>query len=337
LFAALTQLIEYIIRAYLDSSESARFTALAIAMGQKQSSRKPQGSYLEAFVAIKKFPTLISKFEVVYGDVQRVKRAIPKLVTTARFAGSLGAYYALIGTTGVVLQWIHIQQTYQLTDAVKRIAVAQEAMVALEVPIKFAQYVYDKVEYEIDTTAQLPGGNKNIYFVFNPDNKWYPEFSKLNKRKPLGDQFCGFSDDLPAMCLWMRFVRILLRVAKGKHSGQVPHGEEIFHLIIPTYSLVRYEAPMKFSEEIHPLIIHGDVLFGKKFVQLNLPDAHPAMLDRVENLYKEPGWFESWLRPNQSFLGRSQRWLTGQQERRWVHEAIAGGASQDSGARKKRV
>lgn len=155
----------------------------------------------EAFVAIQKVPKIIGVIESIHGDIQRVKQIIPNLVTTARFAGTLGAYYALIGTAGVVLQCIQVSQTYEFIDTVRRIAGAQEAMVALEVPTKFAQHVYDRVEYEISTSAHLPEGKNNIFFVFNPDNKWHPRFFKLNKQKPLGDHFCGFSDDLSALCL----------------------------------------------------------------------------------------------------------------------------------------
>lgn len=263
-------------------------------MGQKPS-REPQRGVL---VAIKRFPAILSKCEEMQQDLART---VPNLVTTARFASTLGAYYALIGTAGVILQWVHIGQTSELISGVKRIARAQEAKAALAVSARFAEAVYTKVRYEIDQTSLSK--RENVFFVFNPDNIWHPGFYQLNKRQPLGHQFCGFSDDLPALCLWMRFVRILLADLKRKKPGRYNNNKkEVFHLIIPSYSAIRYENPIVFSEELYPLVIHGEVLFGNSQVQLNLPDSDQITLDRVGNLYKPPRFWESFQGPTKPIL-----------------------------------
>ncbi|KAF2688463.1 hypothetical protein K458DRAFT_484514 [Lentithecium fluviatile CBS 122367] len=254
------------------------------------------------FVAVKSLPELIAQFENVYGDIQLLKQELPKLVVNARFAGALGAYYALLGTAGIVLQCIQIKQTGELIAGIGRIADAQEAMVALKVPIALAQNIYNKVHYEIKSRAKFSDGKNHAYFVFHPDISWHSWFWRLNEEKPLGNQFYSYSDDLPSLCIFMRFLWIYLSDDKRKNPEKYSRGEIVFHVIVPAYAPIRYDKPISFAKELHPLVLHGEVT-GRRLLQLNLPDMKTENLDHVENLYVNPWFGCKWFEKKAVVLG----------------------------------
>ncbi|PSN67533.1 hypothetical protein BS50DRAFT_574207 [Corynespora cassiicola Philippines] len=216
------------------------------------------------------------------GGVQQARGVIPLITTPAKYASALGAYHALLGKAGVALP--QVLNRFEPLKSVRRIANAQEASVALDSPTKFAKKVYSMTKYHIDSTAKPLDGERHLYFIYHPDNDWYPQFCEMLDQKQL-NRFCGVSDNLPALCFWMRFVRILLRETNRRRSLVV---EDVFHIIIPAYWPIHFEGQIDFSDELYPLVIHGEVHQGKPQVKLNLPYAEDWILDNVENTYEEP-------------------------------------------------
>ncbi|KAF2668170.1 hypothetical protein BT63DRAFT_269999 [Microthyrium microscopicum] len=113
------------------------------------------------------------------------------------------------------------------------------------------------------------------------------------------------SDNLDGLCLWMRYLRLYFKERGG--NTKAPH----FHLLMPAYRTTVIEEPLSFSNELHPLTIHGVKHDFRPLVQMNLPSTNLNLLEGI-GLWSPPKlsaldrfipWKQEILMPSSRILG----------------------------------
>jgi hypothetical protein len=143
----------------------------------------------------------------------------------------------------------------------------------------FAQHVYDFVQLRIDEV----GGLKHRFFVYHPDDNWYPAFRKLIRQNPLPPSFCAKSDDLDGLTLFMQSIRKSLE--EESEAGK----EIVFHLLIPAWAPIAILEPLHFPDDLYPLCVEGLKHQGKPYVALNFPAAPMNLFHGVANVRDPKG------------------------------------------------
>lgn len=204
-----------------------------------------------------------------------IRREWPKIHT---FLSSLilqlgrNQYLPLFNTflqaSGVVAQYLTVIQG---TKALERIGATMDAQTGLLAPQKFARQVYRFVKQRSAETRN--DGSTHIFFVYHPDTDWHPEFfhHATHDRDPLPSNFLGLSENLDALCVWMKFLRGLMnKVQPGKIIQ--------FHILIPAYRPLIIEEPLRFSDDLLPLSVEGHIHNSMPHVWMNLPDVSNELL-----------------------------------------------------------
>jgi hypothetical protein len=213
----------------------------------------------------------------------------PTVKTMASYSVYFKGFRTFVNAAGVVARFIPVYQGYQIIGELKGIRQELVAQTGLDAPIKFATQVHMYIKDEARKTPYTNNGAKHLFFVYHPDNDWHSYFNHLVEQHPLSSRFCGMSENLDSLCLWMRFLRILFsmerRDAMSKKEEVV-----VFHLLIPAYRPFVIKEPLNFSDELQPLNIHGLINNTNPYVQINLPRVDPEILQGV-GIWKKP---QSW-------------------------------------------
>lgn len=223
-------------------------------------------------------------FDDIPGDIDRAinnlqkvcdsaKSAMPPIKVMASQAMNLAKFYPFCVAVGVAVQCIQVYQGQQIIAALREVKQELAVQTGLDAPQKFATQVYDYINQKTKETAKY--GKKHLFFLYHPDTDWHPPFSTMVESRPLPDTFYGMSENLDALCVWMRFIRIMF--TKTKELGK----NTMFHILMPAYRPFVIEEPLVFSEVLQPLCIHGMIHNNMPYVQLNLPRADPDKLDGV--------------------------------------------------------
>ena len=163
---------------------------------------------------------------------------------------------------------------------------------SLDAPEKFANQVYRYIQHEAKNTVDVNDKRKHLYFLYHPDTDWLPHFYHLAEQEPLSRKFYGMSENLAALCLWMRFLRIVFNAQEGVNPGK--RGKDVvFHLLIPAYRPFVIKEPLDFSDVLQPLCVHGLIHNVEPYVQINLPWAKPNMLQGV-GIWEKPRDWRFW-------------------------------------------
>lgn len=222
-------------------------------------------------------------------DVFR-NRVVPTVKTIASHSVYFAGFHTFVNAAGVVAQFIQVYQGHQIIGELKGIRQELVAQTGLDAPVKFATQVHMYIRNEARKTPYTNNGTKHLYFVYHPDTDWHPYFNHLVEQHPLSSRFYGMSENLDALCLWMRFLRILFsmerRDAMSKREEVI-----VFHLLIPAYRPFVIEEPLDFSDELQPLCIHGLINNINPYVHINLPWVDPEMLHDVGIWKKPQGWW----------------------------------------------
>lgn len=134
------------------------------------------------------------------------------------------------------------------------------------------------------------------FFVYHPDTDWYPGFTKLVSEKRLGPRFCGWSNQLDSLFLFMLAARKEMadRSANSEKSGR-HHRPVKFHIIIPAYQPVIVTDFLSCPEAAGDFVIEGKIHNSYPLVWLNLPPEQSHYLHDVGNWTPpSPGWVD-WL------------------------------------------
>jgi hypothetical protein len=123
---------------------------------------------------------------------------------------------------------------------------------------------------------------KHYFFVYHPDNDWYPAFSELIKQEPLPQNFHGLSENLDGLVAWMKIIRRGL-IELNENEGT----EAVSRILFPAYDHYALPESFKFPKELYPLHLECPKK-GGAYVGLNLPDAPRSLLCGVDNLADQP-------------------------------------------------
>ncbi|KAF2455436.1 hypothetical protein BDY21DRAFT_350826 [Lineolata rhizophorae] len=232
--------------------------------------------------------------------MERVQGAAGVVLPTVKTVAGLASCYSNIFTSfvaaaGVAAQFIQVSQNRQAIQELKEIRQELVAQTGLVAPKKFAKQVCNYIHMKANETAH--SNDKHIYFLYHPDNDWHPDFSELIKRRPLPGNFYGMSENLDALSVWMRFLRVVF--AERKRWGK----SAIFHVLMPAYRPFVIKDPLAFCDKLQPLCLHGLVHNNAPNVRLNLPDAKEDMLDGVGLVKQDIGWFGFKAKSSPRLLG----------------------------------
>ncbi|KAF5018739.1 hypothetical protein F66182_9274 [Fusarium sp. NRRL 66182] len=195
------------------------------------------------------------------------------LVDSARLFGQ----FSMIATT--LGMGANIIQTYQGVQALNLIAAklgdisnSLEAQAALTAQRDFPQYVYDMIRERLSQTSVDPDRD-HWFFLWHPDTDWYPKFFHLVEERPLPPRFCGYTNQLDSVFMFMLAARERITKRENyKARKKQPCRPVQLHLIIPAYQTILLPERMQIPEEIGDFVIEGRINSNRPFVWLNLPE-----------------------------------------------------------------
>lgn len=206
-------------------------------------------------------------------------------------------YFGLIATSvGIAANLVLVYQGVQvlqlmatsLQDISNRVA-AHTALIAQK---EFPHYVFDMIRERLDQTSGDPVSD-HWFFIFHPDNDWYPAFHKHLKKKPLSPRFCGYTNQIDTAFVFMLATRKYLEEMRqeSKKRGK-PVRPVKLHLLIPAYQPILIVEALKIPEDIGDFVMEGRINSNKEFVWLNLPEAQRRYVIDIGQWIPEPlGWW----------------------------------------------
>ncbi|EER28594.1 hypothetical protein D8B26_001138 [Coccidioides posadasii str. Silveira] len=209
--------------------------------------------------------------------------AFPTVKVLASLAAYGGALHPFIAAAGATAQFVSAYQNTQIAAVLRDIEQQLAVQNSLVAPGKFAKIVHAYIRSKAQETKDHEANN--YYFLYHPDTDWHALFYELVQHKePLPKNFYGMSDDLNGLCLWMRFIR---RVIKKTRQDQVT-----FHLLMPSYRFYDIQEPVEFDDTLKPLYLHCEKHNSMPYVRINVPDSQRGMLRRVEVWERPAGVWE---------------------------------------------
>ncbi|KAL1963261.1 hypothetical protein VTN77DRAFT_8484 [Rasamsonia byssochlamydoides] len=224
------------------------------------------GASQEAVKLSKEVEAFMSTMKVVSSSLGDVAKYTAAFTSSA---AAIGMVANLVSTCQ------SIEQLKQISSHLGTISASLDAQTALLAPEKFAEKVYLFVRASVkDATPD------DWYFVFHPDTDWHPYFEeKVRKEGPLGKNFCGISNELDALILYMLAVRQVREKKQQRTRQQLPI--PVFHLLLPAYTPYVVPDPLIFPEGLHPFRMKGEIHRGRELVWLNLPGVDRKMLTHI--------------------------------------------------------
>ncbi|KAF7553372.1 hypothetical protein G7Z17_g3658 [Cylindrodendrum hubeiense] len=164
-------------------------------------------------------------------------------------------------------------QVLQLIAArLKDISTSLAAQTALVAQKEFPQYVYEMIRERLGQTSDDKTCD-HLFFVYHPDDDWYPKFYHLLEKNPPGPRFCGYTNQIDTIFIFMLAVRrrIQEKERRAEEKGR-PKRPTKLHLIIPAYQPILILEALKIPEEIGDFVMEGRINSNTEFVWLNLPE-----------------------------------------------------------------
>ncbi|RYO88346.1 hypothetical protein DL763_006043 [Monosporascus cannonballus] len=256
----------------------------------------PVARTVEAYEKVIKIGDVTSKAASLLDKTESLIPSLQVVTESACDKVALIARFTMIGSA--IGFGVHAVQQYQGNQALKLIAArlqeigqTLEAQTVLMAQQLFPQYVYDMVQERLDATS----GKRESHwiFVYHPDTDWYPGFCKLVSEKRLGRRFCGWSNQLDALFLFMLAVR--KELAENPSYERNRHRPVKFHILIPAYQPVIVTDFLSCPAGAGDFVIEGKIHNGQPLVWLNLPAEQEHFLRDVGNWKPpSPGWVD-WL------------------------------------------
>lgn len=233
----------------------------------------------------------------------KVRAFIPSMQVMGRsFADSariFASFSSLATAAGIAANTVVAYQgvkVLQLIDArLRDMAASLAAQTALIAQKDFPQYVYDMVRERVTQTSLDPARD-HWFFVYHPDNDWYPGFYRLleQDRDAIGPAFCGYTNQIDTAFVFMLAARrrIQRREYLARREGR-PVRPTMLHLLIPAYQPVLIFEALKIPEEIGDFVMEGRINNNREFVWLNLPEDQRHYLQDIGRFQPpSPGWFD---------------------------------------------
>ncbi|GAB1317167.1 Nipped-B-like protein B [Madurella fahalii] len=213
---------------------------------------------------------------------------------SARIFASFNSIAMTAGIAANVVVAYQGVQVLQLIDArLKDMAASLAAQTALIAQKDFPQYVYDMIRERITQTSLDPS-HDHWFFVYHPDNDWYPGFYRLLEKEMIGPEFCGYTNQIDTAFVFMLAARrrIQRKEQQAQRDGR-PIRPTKLHLLIPAYQPVLIFEALKIPEEIGDFVMEGRINNNREFVWLNLPEDQRHYLQDIGRFVPpNPGWFD---------------------------------------------
>lgn len=210
----------------------------------------------------------------------------------------LSTFNTIATTVGIganiVLTYQGVQALQLIAARLKDISSALAAQTALIAQKDFPQYVYEMVSERLGTTADDPN-YEHWFFVYHPDNDWYPKFYHLLEARPLGPAFCGYTNQIDTAFSFMIAARRYVNGERERRAQKQrrPCRPVMLHLLIPAYEPIIIVEALKIPEEIGDFLMEGRVNSNKPFVWMNLPESQKKyVVDIGQWVPPAPGWWE---------------------------------------------
>ncbi|KAH9988833.1 hypothetical protein F4779DRAFT_632233 [Xylariaceae sp. FL0662B] len=264
---------------------------------------QPIAKTVEAFQAAQGLAQLGDTTNKVASLIEKGERLIPSLQIVTESACDKIALLTNFAAVGSAVGFgVHVLQQYQGTQALRLIAArledigdTLEAQTTLMAQQVFPQYVYDMVQERLGATSGKR--ESHWFFIYHPDTDWYPGFCKLVAEKRLGRRFCGWTNQLDALFLFMMAVRKELGAPGGDQVRDRRRRPIKFHILVPAYQPVIVTDYLSFpsSDSIGDFVIEGKIHNGHPLVWVNIPEDQERFLYDVGNWKPpSPGWV-GWL------------------------------------------
>ncbi|KAK5991466.1 hypothetical protein PT974_09748 [Cladobotryum mycophilum] len=214
------------------------------------------------------------------GDAgQSINRFVPSMqVMGQSMCDSVKIFAAFSSIATTVGIGTNIIRTYQgmqvlqlIAERLKDISTSMAAQTALIAQKEFPHYVYDMISERLMQTTGDPSCD-HWFFLWHPDDDWYPKFFHLLQDKPFGPRFCGYTNQIDSVFVFMIAVRRRIKLMEHKaiRRGQ-PIRPVRLHLLVPAYQPVLIAEALKIPDEIGDFVIEGRINSNREFVWLNLP------------------------------------------------------------------
>lgn len=230
---------------------------------------------------------------------ERTQKFVPEMQVMAQsFCDNVKIIGYFSSTATAIGIGVNMVQTYQGIQALQLIAAKLDgisnqlaAQTALTAQKEFPQYVYDMIGERLNQTLDDPVCD-HWFFLYHPDNDWYPKFYHLLEKKPFGQRFCGYTNQIDTIFIFMLAARrqIEKRNLRAREKGR-PFRHVKLHLLMPAYQPVLIAEALKVPDEIGDFIMEGRINSNKAFVWLNLPeDQRSYVMDIGHWAPPSPGW-----------------------------------------------
>ncbi|KAM0355016.1 hypothetical protein ACHAPU_000866 [Fusarium lateritium] len=219
------------------------------------------------------------------------------LVDSAR----LFSQFSMVATT--LGAGANIIQTYQGVQALNLIAAklgdisnSLEAQAALTAQRDFPQYVFDMIRERLSQSS-VDAEREHWFFLYHPDTDWYPKFFHLVEEKPLSPRFCGYTNQIDTVFMFMLAARERINKRETYKARKKQYCRPVqLHLIVPAYQIILIPEPIIIPEEIGDFVIEGRINSNRPFVWLNLPNhQHHYTFDVGMWSPPPPGFWEKTL------------------------------------------
>ncbi|RTE83014.1 hypothetical protein BHE90_002411 [Fusarium euwallaceae] len=235
------------------------------------------------------------------GVADSVQKFIPEMqVMGESFCDSMEifTYFAMAATTigigaNLVLAYQGIQALHLIAAKLDNISTNLAAQAALTAQRHFPRYVYSMIQERLSQTTDDPACD-HWFFLFHPDNDWYPEFYHLLESNSPGPRFCGYTNQIDTIFIFMLAARrrIEERARRARREGRSFRHIRL-HLLIPAYQTILIFEALRIPEEIGDFIMEGRINSNREFVWLNLPEEQRHYVTGIGNLVPSTlGWWD---------------------------------------------
>ncbi|KAK0652471.1 hypothetical protein B0T16DRAFT_454835 [Cercophora newfieldiana] len=184
-------------------------------------------------------------------------------------------FQSVASTVGIganlVLTYQGVKALHLIAAKLEDISVALAAQTALTAQRDFPEYVHDMIRERLGQTAGDPTTD-HWFFLYHPDDDWYPKFYHLLEKKPVGPAFCGYTNQIDTIFVFMLAARRHIESKMRESGGKGGVRPVRFHLIIPAYQPILIAEALRVPEEIGDFVIEARTNSNKPFVWLNLPE-----------------------------------------------------------------
>ncbi|KAI2628196.1 hypothetical protein GGS21DRAFT_247243 [Xylaria nigripes] len=210
---------------------------------------------------------------------------------SAKIFAAFSSMAAAAGIGGNIVLTYQGIKALQIIDArLKDMAASLAAQTALTAQKDFPQYVHNMIRERIMQTSS-DADYKHWFFVYHPDNDWYPAFYHLMQEKPVGPAFCGYTNQIDTAFVFMLAARrrLIKKQQRAQRKEKYPDTRPIrLHLLIPAYQPILILEALKIPESIGDFVIEGRINSNRPFVWFNLPEEQRHYVQDIGHFVPPP-------------------------------------------------